>query len=1062
MKKTLWLALILLLVCTFALSACDNVNQPQTPNDTSSDTTDNTTESETDAHVHSFGKWTTVKDATCIVKGEQERSCSCGEKETKSIDATDHTEVVDAAVAATCTTYGKSEGKHCSVCDFVIVEQTMLPLVNHTYDNDKDEKCNICDFARDLSCKHTTTEKLQAVEPTCESSGLTVGTKCSDCGEIIVLQTVVPAKGHTPETINGYTATCIQTGMSDGKRCSACGVELEKAIVIPIKPHEYTDKYDESCNKCGFVRDAECAHREAIVIRGKDATCTEAGLTDGCKCTKCGEILVVQTAIDALGHVEVIDSAVAATCATEGKTEGKHCSRCKTTLVAQATVSKLGHVEVIDSAVAATCTTDGKTEGKHCSRCNITLVAQTTVGALGHVEVIDSAAAATCTTDGKTEGKHCSRCSKVLVAQTTVKAKGHTNSNSICSICGDNTLEYASGIGTKDFPYLIATVEHMRNVGKYENAHYKMISDIDFSGETYTNSGSFTGVFDGNNHKILNLNISVFSLSFGGVFGVNHGTIKNVYVVDSSITCIGTQVAYCGAIAGANYGKIFNCHNVNTEILAETNHDTWSKHSYAGGIAGENLDGGTISKCSNTGRIKAVAYGTYTNRAFWSMAGGIVGMNRKSSISDCYNAGYISASSYTTQNCSTVSLNMFDGGIAGAHVELSSIISKSYSDGISTYGIACNDKDTGYYYGGKIEKCYHTEVYGGSGATGVSSIDLEKQETFVGFDFDNIWMMGVVDGDIRPIFKADCEEHTAVKIKAIEADCTSSGRLEGSYCSTCFVVIEPFFSIPSLGHSYDSEFICTRCQVKDPISGVVYQLNDDKTEYYVVKIGNKSVSSIEIPDFINNCPVTTINAGVFSWCENLETIILPNCLTSIGDRAFEHCVKLKNVIIPNSVISIGSEAFYWCENLETIILSNCLTSIGKRAFIRCSNLTSITIPNSVTTIGNNAFDECSSLTSVTISNSVTSIASGTFVRCPSLTSITIPNSVTTIGNHAFENCSSLTSITISNSVTSIGASAFSGCSSLTDVYYKGTEEEWKKTEIGSVNGYLKIATIHFE
>jgi len=126
MKKTLWLGLILLIVCVFAFSSCDSGDTPQTPNDTPSGTTDNTTESETDAHVHAFGEWTTVKDATCTVKGEQERSCSCGEKENKSIDATGHTEVIDAAVAATCTTDGKTEGKHCSVCNEILIPQKLI------------------------------------------------------------------------------------------------------------------------------------------------------------------------------------------------------------------------------------------------------------------------------------------------------------------------------------------------------------------------------------------------------------------------------------------------------------------------------------------------------------------------------------------------------------------------------------------------------------------------------------------------------------------------------------------------------------------------------------------------------------------------------------------------------------------------------------------------------------------------------------------------------------------------------------------------------------------------
>ena len=161
-------------------------------------------------------------------------------------------------------------------------------------------------------------------------------------------------------------------------------------------------------------------------INKKDATCTENGYTGDTVCAICGKEITKGETIQAKGHTEVIDAAVAATCTTPGKTEGKHCSVCNAIIVAQTEIPANGHTEVIDPAVEATCTEPGKTEGKHCSVCNEILVAQTEIPANGHTEVIDPAVEATCTTPGKTEGKHCSVCNEILVAQTEIPAKDHS------------------------------------------------------------------------------------------------------------------------------------------------------------------------------------------------------------------------------------------------------------------------------------------------------------------------------------------------------------------------------------------------------------------------------------------------------------------------------------------------------------------------------------------------------------------------------------------------------------------------------------------------------------
>ncbi len=78
-------------------------------------------------------------------------------------------------------------------------------------------------------------------------------------------------------------------------------------------------------------------------------------------------------------------------------------------------------------------------------------------------------------------------------------------------------------------------------------------------------------------------------------------------------------------------------------------------------------------------------------------------------------------------------------------------------------------------------------------------------------------------------------------------------------------------------------------------------------------------------------------------------------------------------------------AFYENTNITSVVIPNCVTSIGNFAFYNCYDLTSITIPESVTSIGGYAFYDCDSLTSITIPDSVTSIGNFAFSYCDKLT-----------------------------------------------------------------------------
>ena len=220
-----------------------------------------------------------------------------------------------------------------------------------------------------------------------------------------------------------------------------------------------------------------------------------------------------------------------------------------------------------------------------------------------------------------------------------------------------------------------------------------------------------------------------------------------------------------------------------------------------------------------------------------------------------------------------------------------------------------------------------------------------------------------------------------------------------------------------------------------------------------------SVTTIESNAFIGCSSLTkVIISDIASWCNisfgdianpltyaqhlyigktEVTDLVIPDNVTSIGEKAFYNCSSLKSITIPDSVKKIGDSAFSKCSSLASVTFgeNSRLTSINYAAFYSCKSLTSVTIPASVTTIGADAFGACTSLTSITFDeNSIlTSIGGSAFSGCSSLKSIDIPDSVTNIDPYAFSGCSGLTSVAIPDSVTIIGQYAFSGCNSLTSI-----------------------------
>ncbi len=426
---------------------------------------------------HTYSTEATVEKApTCTASGTGKYICTlegCDAYTSATLPATGHS-YKSVVTAPTCTAQGYTTHT-CSVCG-ASSKDSYVAATGHSYKSvvtaptctDKGYTTYTCSACGDSYVENYVDAKghsygaWNVTEATCTADGSKTKS-CSVCGDTVTEK--ISAKGHTEVTDSAVAPDCTNTGLTEGSHCSVCGQIIVAQEEISATGHSYSAETTAptcedkgfttyTCANCGdkYVADYVDALGHTEVTETIDATCTEDGKVT-VKCSVCGEV-ISEEEIPAPGHTEadaVKENEIPADCENAGSYDSVvYCSVCGEKLSSETvTTDAYGH-EYEVSVAAPTCTEQGYTKYE-CSVCGDTYKGAY-VDALGHTEVTETVDA-TCTEKGKITVK-CSACGEVIseeeipvaehsysteITAPTCTDKGYTTYT--CSACGDSYVD---------------------------------------------------------------------------------------------------------------------------------------------------------------------------------------------------------------------------------------------------------------------------------------------------------------------------------------------------------------------------------------------------------------------------------------------------------------------------------------------------------------------------------------------------------------------------------------------------------------------------------------------
>ena len=170
-----------------------------------------------------------------------------------------------------------------------------------------------------------------------------------------------------------------------------------------------------------------------------------------------------------------------------------------------------------------------------------------------------------------------------------------------------------------------------------------------------------------------------------------------------------------------------------------------------------------------------------------------------------------------------------------------------------------------------------------------------------------------------------------------------------------------------------------------------------------------------------------------SYIDEIEKVTISDGATSVGSSAFEDCRAITEVSLPDSITALGGSAFGGCSSLSALRLPAGLSVFDPEMVWGCTALSAIEVSPENQTFRTE--------------NGVLLSKGGQTLVCYPAGKLekqyVVPSGVKVIGTRAFCSNQFLRAIGIPGGVRGINRNFYKNCFNLSDIYYEGTEEEWK-------------------